>query len=244
MLSFHHQDELAFANRGSSKPSTPINQGNLSKTGVSVSSSNGKSNTNTSMSSQDGTSSSNTSNYSSNTQPSTPLFPHNTPSLGQGVVTSSPLSAALSDIVMESVDTPPQEEVTSGGLSKNLDWKSGKPESSKNVGAEQEEEEEEQFSQKALMTALKPEGDAFIFNLYLYSIRPSVFNFKLLLKNIHLILESLLNYSGGLLKTKTVLLDGTESVEKSEVQAIIESTPELDMDFDGCRGTRYETDFG
>lgn len=40
---------------------------------------------------------------------------------------------------------------------------------------------------------------------------------------------------------KTVLLDGAEKVEKSEVQAIIESTPELDMDFDGCRGTRYGT---
>lgn len=35
-----------------------------------------------------------------------------------------------------------------------------------------------------------------------------------------------------------VVLDGAETLEKSEVQAIIESTPELDMDLDGCRGTR------
>lgn len=35
-----------------------------------------------------------------------------------------------------------------------------------------------------------------------------------------------------------VLLDGADSLEKSEVQAIIESTPELDMDLDGCMGTR------
>uniref|UniRef100_A0A4W6FA94 C-Jun-amino-terminal kinase-interacting protein 4 n=1 Tax=Lates calcarifer TaxID=8187 RepID=A0A4W6FA94_LATCA len=31
--------------------------------------------------------------------------------------------------------------------------------------------------------------------------------------------------------------DGADDLEKSEVQAIIESTPELDMDLDGCRGT-------
>ncbi|XP_035467609.2 C-Jun-amino-terminal kinase-interacting protein 4 isoform X1 [Scophthalmus maximus] len=31
--------------------------------------------------------------------------------------------------------------------------------------------------------------------------------------------------------------DGADNLEKSEVQAIIESTPELDMDLDGCRGT-------
>lgn len=35
-----------------------------------------------------------------------------------------------------------------------------------------------------------------------------------------------------------VLLDGADNLEKSEVQAIIESTPELDMDLDGCIGTR------
>lgn len=140
-----------------------------------VSSSNGQSNSNTSMSSQGGTSKSNTSTQSSNAQPSTTLSPHDTPSLGQGVTTSAPPSAALSDVVMESVDTPLQDEVTSGGLGKNLDWKNGKPEGSKNVGAEQEEE---QFSQKVSTTALKTEGDTFILTC-LHSIRPSVFNFKL-----------------------------------------------------------------
>uniref|UniRef100_A0A3B3X6V3 RH1 domain-containing protein n=1 Tax=Poecilia mexicana TaxID=48701 RepID=A0A3B3X6V3_9TELE len=38
--------------------------------------------------------------------------------------------------------------------------------------------------------------------------------------------------------------DGEESPEKSEVQAIIESTPELDMDFDGCQGTSTPTKGG
>uniref|UniRef100_A0A3P8UF74 Sperm associated antigen 9 n=1 Tax=Cynoglossus semilaevis TaxID=244447 RepID=A0A3P8UF74_CYNSE len=41
-----------------------------------------------------------------------------------------------------------------------------------------------------------------------------------------------------------VLLNGADSVEKSEVQAIIESTPELDMDFQSCRGTSTPTKGG
>lgn len=35
-----------------------------------------------------------------------------------------------------------------------------------------------------------------------------------------------------------VVVDEAEDLQTSEVQAIIESTPELDMDLDGCRGTR------
>uniref|UniRef100_A0A3Q3GIQ7 C-Jun-amino-terminal kinase-interacting protein 4 n=1 Tax=Labrus bergylta TaxID=56723 RepID=A0A3Q3GIQ7_9LABR len=38
--------------------------------------------------------------------------------------------------------------------------------------------------------------------------------------------------------------DGADDLEKSEVQAIIESTPELDMDLDGCRGTSTPTKGG
>lgn len=38
--------------------------------------------------------------------------------------------------------------------------------------------------------------------------------------------------------------DVSDDLEKSEVQAIIESTPELDMDLDGCKATRYGTDSG
>uniref|UniRef100_A0A673CNP4 C-Jun-amino-terminal kinase-interacting protein 4-like n=1 Tax=Sphaeramia orbicularis TaxID=375764 RepID=A0A673CNP4_9TELE len=37
---------------------------------------------------------------------------------------------------------------------------------------------------------------------------------------------------------------GPENLEKSEVQAIIESTPELDMELDGCRGTSTPTKGG
>ncbi|CAJ1081114.1 C-Jun-amino-terminal kinase-interacting protein 4 isoform X6 [Xyrichtys novacula] len=39
-------------------------------------------------------------------------------------------------------------------------------------------------------------------------------------------------------------MDGADELEKSEVQAIIESTPELDMDLDGCRGTSTPTKGG
>ncbi|XP_078793302.1 C-Jun-amino-terminal kinase-interacting protein 4 isoform X4 [Oryzias latipes] len=38
--------------------------------------------------------------------------------------------------------------------------------------------------------------------------------------------------------------DGSEAAEPSEVQAIIESTPELDMDLEGCRGTSTPTKGG
>ncbi|XP_059180898.1 C-Jun-amino-terminal kinase-interacting protein 4-like isoform X1 [Centropristis striata] len=38
--------------------------------------------------------------------------------------------------------------------------------------------------------------------------------------------------------------DGADSLEKSEVQAIIESTPELDMDLKGCQGTSTPTKGG
>uniref|UniRef100_A0A3Q2ZCY2 Sperm associated antigen 9 n=1 Tax=Kryptolebias marmoratus TaxID=37003 RepID=A0A3Q2ZCY2_KRYMA len=99
-------------------------------------------------------------------KPGTPLPPRDVASLGQGVASSTPLSAAPSDVAVESVDTPLQEQDTSGGLGKNLDMKNGNAE------------------------------------------------------------------------------DGAENVEKSEVQAIIESTPELDMDFDGCRGTSTPTKGG
>uniref|UniRef100_A0A3Q1IUU5 Uncharacterized protein n=1 Tax=Anabas testudineus TaxID=64144 RepID=A0A3Q1IUU5_ANATE len=42
----------------------------------------------------------------------------------------------------------------------------------------------------------------------------------------------------------SVVQDGTENLEKSEVQAIIESTPELDMDLNGCIGTSTPTKGG
>uniref|UniRef100_A0AAX7TTG2 C-Jun-amino-terminal kinase-interacting protein 4 n=1 Tax=Astatotilapia calliptera TaxID=8154 RepID=A0AAX7TTG2_ASTCA len=46
-------------------------------------------------------------------------------------------------------------------------------------------------------------------------------------------------------RIKSVLvIDGADSLEKSEVQAIIESTPELDMDLAGCRGTSTPTKGG
>ncbi|XP_041671050.1 C-Jun-amino-terminal kinase-interacting protein 4 isoform X2 [Cheilinus undulatus] len=160
------QDELAGANRGGSKSSTPTNQGSISRSGES------KSN----MSSQGGTTKSN----SANSQSATPLSPHGGESTGRsagGGSTAVTPSTDASDVAMESVDTPLQEQEFSDGLNKNLDRNSGKPESSKNIAVQ--------------------EGQ----------------------------------------------LDGADDLEKSEVQAIIESTPELDMDL-GCRGTSTPTKGG
>ncbi|XP_061666063.1 C-Jun-amino-terminal kinase-interacting protein 4-like isoform X2 [Syngnathoides biaculeatus] len=44
--------------------------------------------------------------------------------------------------------------------------------------------------------------------------------------------------------TTALLNDGKNNLEKSEVLAIIESTPELDMDLDGCQGTSTPTKGG
>ncbi|XP_075312886.1 C-Jun-amino-terminal kinase-interacting protein 4 isoform X2 [Odontesthes bonariensis] len=176
------QDELAHAHRGSSKSSTPTNQGSVSKSG-----NDGRSKANTPLSSQGGTSKSNTpTTPGSSSQPTTPLSPRDMSSLGEGPASStSPLTAG-SDVAMES---RLQGQEASDGLSKNLDRKSGKPEGSKNISAVQEGQQE------SATTPLKSD-------------------------------------------------DGTDDAEKTEVQAIIESTPELDMDLDGCRGTSTPTKAG
>lgn len=205
-----------------------------------VASSSPQSKANTFMSSHGGTSKSNmtTSTHSGNSQPDTSLSPPVVSSGGQGAASSARLFAAPSDVVMESVDTPLRRQETLDGLSKNLDLTSGKPEDKNNMGAVQEEQES---NQGATMTALKSEGDPFIFNS-LFTLHKTSCIFKLGLKTVFQLLISQMRLCVFInIKLRTVLLDGAEKVEKSEVQAIIESTPELDMDFDGCRGTRYVT---
>ncbi|XP_042253121.1 C-Jun-amino-terminal kinase-interacting protein 4 isoform X1 [Thunnus maccoyii] len=194
------KDELANSNRRGSKSGTPSNQGSVSKSGAPASSQGGASKSNTPMSSQDGASKSNTptSAHSGSSQSATPLPPHDgasagmstVSSLGGGSASAAPLSAAASDVAMESVDTPLQDEEGSDGLNKNLNRNSGKPESSKNISAVQEGQQGQlrQEGQDSATTPVKAD-------------------------------------------------DGTDNLEKSEVQAIIESTPELDMDLDGCRAT-------
>uniref|UniRef100_A0A669C202 C-Jun-amino-terminal kinase-interacting protein 4 n=1 Tax=Oreochromis niloticus TaxID=8128 RepID=A0A669C202_ORENI len=108
-------------------------------------------------------------------QSTTPLSPFHGGSTGMSPMSSLGRGSA-SDVAMESVDTPLQDQESSDGLNKNLDWSSGKPESNKNVSV--------------------------------------------------------------------LVIDGADSLEKSEVQAIIESTPELDMDLAGCRGTSTPTKGG
>uniref|UniRef100_UPI0037E8562C C-Jun-amino-terminal kinase-interacting protein 4 isoform X3 n=1 Tax=Semicossyphus pulcher TaxID=241346 RepID=UPI0037E8562C len=180
------KDEMAGANRGGSKSSTPTNQGSVSKSGTPLSLQVGESKSN--MSSQGGSSKSNTptSTNSGNSQSTTPLSPHEGVSTGMrpassagGGATSVTPSTDNSDVAMESVDTPLQEQEVFDGLNKNLDRNSGKPESSKNIAAVQDGQHE-----------------------------------------------------------------GADDLEKSEVQAIIESTPELDMDLDGCRATSTPTKGG
>lgn len=108
------------------------------------------------MSSQDGTSKSNT--YSANSQSTTPLSPHDGVSAGMSPVSASatPLSTAASDVAMESVETPVQEQEVSDGLNKNLDRNSEKPESNKNIAAVQEVQQA-QFGHDA-STPLKDDG--------------------------------------------------------------------------------------
>ncbi|XP_035000913.1 C-Jun-amino-terminal kinase-interacting protein 4 isoform X3 [Hippoglossus stenolepis] len=181
----HDQDELTSSNRRGSKTSSPNNQSNVSKSGTPVSSQAGGS-------SQDGTSKSNTPTSSCT------LFPHDGASTGTSSMSShaggsssaTPLSTTASDVAMESVDTPLQEQEASDGLNRNLDRSSGKPESNKNIAAVQEGQQGQRGhdGQESASTPLESE-------------------------------------------------DGADNLEKSEVQKIIESTPELDMDLDGCIGT-------
>nr|XP_019938810.1 PREDICTED: C-Jun-amino-terminal kinase-interacting protein 4-like isoform X2 [Paralichthys olivaceus] len=179
----HDQDEMTSVNRRGSKTSSPNNQSNVSKSGAPVSSQAGES-------SQDGTSISNTPTSSCT------LSPHDGASTGTssmsshmgGSASATPLSTTASDVAMESVDTPLQEQEASDGLNRNLDRSSGKPESNKNIAAVQE----------------KQQGQS---------------------------------GHDGQESASSSLEDGADNLEKSEVQAIIESTPELDMDLDGCIGT-------
>ncbi|XP_034563521.1 C-Jun-amino-terminal kinase-interacting protein 4 isoform X2 [Notolabrus celidotus] len=123
------KDEMAGANRGGSKPGTPTNQGSVSKSGTPVSSKAGESRSN--MSSQGGMSKSNTptSAPSANTQSATALFANDEGSAGIRPVSSAGGGSAsvtpsdVSDVAMESVDTPLD------GLDMNLDGSRGKPES-------------------------------------------------------------------------------------------------------------------
>ncbi|XP_029977251.1 C-Jun-amino-terminal kinase-interacting protein 4 isoform X1 [Sphaeramia orbicularis] len=168
------KDELSGANRGGSKSSTTISQGGNSKSGGPKS--------NTSMSSQSGTSNTPTSTYSGNSQSTTP---NNEASVS--VSPRSSLSGGTSDVTMESAASDLQKQEASDRLNSNLDSKSGKPDSNKNIAAVQEGQQGQDSS---------------------------------------------------------VSLNDDENLEKSEVQAIIESTPELDMELDGCRGTSTPTKGG
>ncbi|XP_029932934.1 C-Jun-amino-terminal kinase-interacting protein 4 isoform X1 [Myripristis murdjan] len=181
------KDEMASARRPGSKSSTPTNQGSGSKSGAPTSLQGG-SKSNTSLSSQGGTSKSNTpmSTRSGSSQSTTPVSPHDRATPMSGLE-----GEPASDVVMNSVDTPLQEQEALDGLNKNLDWNSGKPDSSKNISAVQGG----QGGQDFVTTPLTSD-------------------------------------------------DGTDNLEKSEVQAIIESTPELDMDLGSCRGTSTPTKGG
>ncbi|KAL4624585.1 C-Jun-amino-terminal kinase-interacting protein 4 isoform X6 [Arapaima gigas] len=91
----------------------------------------------------------------------------------------SPMSTTTSDVAMASVDTPKKDEAE--GLNKNLNSKSRKPDSSKNIDMQ---------------------------------VRPG---------------------------TSSVSTGSSENEEKSEVQAIIESTPELNMDLSGYKAASTPT---
>lgn len=123
---FHRQDELSNANRGNSKPSTPANQGNVSKTGAPLSLNNGSSKANTPGSSQSGS--------------ITPLSPNEVANGERAPASSTPLSTASSDLAMESVDTPEKKQETQKQeLNKNLGRKSKGRGSTENSWEEQKQ---------------------------------------------------------------------------------------------------------
>lgn len=66
---------------------------------------------------------------------------------------------SASDVAMESLDTPLQDQEASDGLNKNLDWNSGKPESNKNISAVQRGPEPE-------AATLKGDGQYFCYNSF------------------------------------------------------------------------------
>ncbi|TMS22185.1 C-Jun-amino-terminal kinase-interacting protein 4 [Larimichthys crocea] len=97
------KDEMSSVNRGGLKHSSPSNKGSVSKS-------------NTSLSSQGGSSKSNTPPSSYSTNSTTPLSPHDGASAGMspGSTSVTSLSTTASDVAMESVDTPLQEQEFSG----------------------------------------------------------------------------------------------------------------------------------
>ncbi|XP_038127594.1 C-Jun-amino-terminal kinase-interacting protein 4-like isoform X3 [Cyprinodon tularosa] len=167
------QDELAHANHGNSKPSTPANQGKISKTGSPV------------FTLNDGSSKAN--NPPSTHGGSVPS-PHEEANGEHALSSSTPPSTAASVAKTD----PEKKQDGSEEFNKNLDRKSEKSENGENA----ERRRGEQTSQL---------GED--------------------------------NQESAPVKSE----DGEENLEKSELQAIIDSTPELDMDFDGGRGTSTPT---
>lgn len=124
---------------------------------------------------------------------------------------ATPLSAA-SDVTVETKYTPTHDQDILDGLNKNLDRNSDKPESNKTITAVQEVHQ----SHFGHCDGQCCSGSIII----------SVMNLMLF------------KYSALFAFWIYFLLDKEDKLEKSEVQAIIESTPELDMDLGICRGTR------
>lgn len=160
------------------------------------------------MSSQGGTSKSNTPTFTSTPLTATagPLF-----SLSRGSASATSGSASASDVAMESVETPLQEQASD--FNQNLDWSSGKPESNKDIAAVQRD------SQETAATPVTGGGLSCSHHSLIVVIS----------SHASLMSPSLLGEPD----------DAADSLERSDVQAIIESTPELDMDLESCRGTRY-----
>ncbi|CAG5911688.1 unnamed protein product [Menidia menidia] len=182
---------------------------------VSRSGSDGRSKSSTPVSSQGGPSKSNTPRTaSSGSLPATPPSPLDAPAVGGAPASSTSPSDAASPVA---VGTSPQEQGGSDGLSKNLDRRSGKPEGNKNISAVQDGQQESAAS------PVKSEGQSSCDHPLSC---PSAVS------------------STELTRLCWLFSDETEDPEKTEVQAIIDSTPELDMDLDGCRGTSTPTKGG
>lgn len=189
------------------------------------------------MSSQGVTSNSPTSTYSGNSQSSTPLSPppHGGASSGVRPVSSLGESSTTSDVTMESLDTSHKKQDASDRLDKNLDWNSGKPESSKNIIAVQDGQQGHDGQESASTPLIEGESP-----YCSYKVASIILNTQCINKNVVYHFFILVCTFETNIVINSVIQDGAENLEKSEVQAIIESTPELDMDLNGCIGTRYK----
>ncbi|XP_031699010.1 C-Jun-amino-terminal kinase-interacting protein 4 isoform X1 [Anarrhichthys ocellatus] len=209
------KDELSGFNRGGSKSSTPANQGSISKSGTPVSSQGG------------GSKSSTPANQGSVSKSGTPVSSQgggsksNTSMSSQGGTSESNTPTSTPSANSQSTMPVLPRDGAATGMS---------PASSLGGGSASVTPLSTAASDVATESAEREVSDGL--NKNLDWSRGKLENSK----NIAAVQEGQQSQHGR--------DDGADNREKSEVQAIIESTPELDMDLDGFRGASTPTKGG